>query len=606
MTACKGTIYFFINTSLLKFVGSLLLLLTTYSYGLGQKDSIVHSFSNIYLSGISDSTDKTLLSDEFVEISKTLQKKIESQELINFGIRLSGSLKNLGYCSNAINVLEATRSMVLADTHKVVVRREMFYLYNALGVLYITLHDAKNASSNYLQALYFAEKSNCDSCLASITNNLGEFYLSQREYSKTIDLIKRAVAINEKLQSKRNLQINYTNLGVVYYEQKEYQKAEKFYQKALSNIDSTDIQSHAILLLNTSLIYRDNKEYSKAEGYLYGALKLLRNTPDNIVSHKAYLLLAKLYAEQKNRNKALEYCTKALTLNNRINRPGKRAETFRTLTDVYMLLGDSALALNYMLQYENINDSLIEADNKETLNRLLSVYEVKLLQQQKHELEQLNKINKLTVSRQKIVIGSIIFIVILLIWLLLLISQKFRSDKEKSLLLHEQKELLLKHEKQNLLQEHEKMEQEIDFKNRQLTIQTLNQVANNEFRIVVNKSLSAIKKEIKANNTTQAVTQINKLSNEIKHVSDNYLSEEFTVYFDSVHPSFNENLQKKFPELTVNDMRLCAFLKMGLSTKEIASLTFREVRSVESARNRLRKKLNLPAEVNLQSYLSDM
>ena len=80
--------------------------------------------------------------------------------------------------------------------------------------------------------------------------------------------------------------------------------------------------------------------------------------------------------------------------------------------------------------------------------------------------------------------------------------------------------------------------------------------------------------------------------------------EEFRLYFQEVHQSFEKNLGAAFPDLSSNDKKICALLKLGLSTKDIANLTFREIRSVESARNRLRKKLNLPAEVNIINFLS--
>lgn len=75
-------------------------------------------------------------------------------------------------------------------------------------------------------------------------------------------------------------------------------------------------------------------------------------------------------------------------------------------------------------------------------------------------------------------------------------------------------------------------------------------------------------------------------------------------YFEQEHQSFYENLQKAYPALTYKDVRLCSFLKLGLSSKEIASITFKEVRSVESARNRLRKKMNLDADVNLIEFFA--
>ena len=54
----------------------------------------------------------------------------------------------------------------------------------------------------------------------------------------------------------------------------------------------------------------------------------------------------------------------------------------------------------------------------------------------------------------------------------------------------------------------------------------------------------------------------------------------------------------------MKEKRLCAFLRLGLSSKEIAAITYKEVRSVESARNRLRRKLNINLEENLIEFIS--
>ena len=79
---------------------------------------------------------------------------------------------------------------------------------------------------------------------------------------------------------------------------------------------------------------------------------------------------------------------------------------------------------------------------------------------------------------------------------------------------------------------------------------------------------------------------------------------EFRYYFEQVHPSFYENLEKRYPDLTIKEKRLCAFLRLGLSSKDISAITFKEVRSVESARNRLRKKLGMTPDGNLTEFLS--
>ena len=84
--------------------------------------------------------------------------------------------------------------------------------------------------------------------------------------------------------------------------------------------------------------------------------------------------------------------------------------------------------------------------------------------------------------------------------------------------------------------------------------------------------------------------------------ADNW--QEFRYYFEQVHPSFYDHLEELSPGITQRQKRLCSMLYIGLTTKEISSITFREVRSIESARNRLRKKLDVPADETIQEFLS--
>ena len=79
--------------------------------------------------------------------------------------------------------------------------------------------------------------------------------------------------------------------------------------------------------------------------------------------------------------------------------------------------------------------------------------------------------------------------------------------------------------------------------------------------------------------------------------------DEFETHFNAVHPDFYKKLNERFPELTVNDRRLSAFLKLKLSTKNISSLTGQSIKSIEVARSRLRKKFNLDREDNLFDVL---
>lgn len=80
------------------------------------------------------------------------------------------------------------------------------------------------------------------------------------------------------------------------------------------------------------------------------------------------------------------------------------------------------------------------------------------------------------------------------------------------------------------------------------------------------------------------------------------VAEDFRVHFNDVHPDLLKALSDKYPVLTANDLRLCSYIYLGMSTKEIAALTFREIRSVESTRLRLRKKLGLSHDQTLHNF----
>src|SRR5690606_32759549 len=79
--------------------------------------------------------------------------------------------------------------------------------------------------------------------------------------------------------------------------------------------------------------------------------------------------------------------------------------------------------------------------------------------------------------------------------------------------------------------------------------------------------------------------------------------EEFSLHFDDVHRNFLSEMKSRFPALSTTDLKLCAYLRLNLSSKEIAHLMNITLKGVEVGRYRLRKKLHLPREMNLFDYL---
>ncbi|NNK74286.1 MAG: hypothetical protein HKO94_13945 [Flavobacteriaceae bacterium] len=143
----------------------------------------------------------------------------------------------------------------------------------------------------------------------------------------------------------------------------------------------------------------------------------------------------------------------------------------------------------------------------------------------------------------------------------------------------------------------EKLQQNIEGKNRELAISTMSLIKKNEF-------LNSIKKELKtADNSVSRNRVIKIIDNNINNTDDWKLFEEA---FNNADKDFLKKIKNEHPDLTSNDLRLCAYLRLNLSSKEIAPLLNISTRSVEVKRYRLRKKMNLPHETNLTNYILEL
>lgn len=150
----------------------------------------------------------------------------------------------------------------------------------------------------------------------------------------------------------------------------------------------------------------------------------------------------------------------------------------------------------------------------------------------------------------------------------------------------------------------EKLQEEIEVKNAELLTQTSSIIQRNEI-------IQGIKNEIedffqKQNNKNlQPLYQ--KISTTLNHDMD---AEDdwkmFLIKFEQKHTNFFKRLKESYPQLTPNDLKLCACLKLNLNSKEIASLMNISVRAVENNRSRLRKKLEIPQNKHLSDFLLDL
>jgi ligand-binding sensor domain-containing protein/DNA-binding CsgD family transcriptional regulator len=147
----------------------------------------------------------------------------------------------------------------------------------------------------------------------------------------------------------------------------------------------------------------------------------------------------------------------------------------------------------------------------------------------------------------------------------------------------------------------EKLEVEINFKNSELASSAMHLVKKGELLTKIKTDLAHV---MKVSDNPQAASELKKMMKSLGE-DDNMDKEweNFTKHFDKVHSDFIVSLKETHPSITNNEIKLCAYLRMNLSTKEIAQLMNISVRGVEISRYRLRKKLGIGTETNLFDYL---
>ncbi|MFT4644715.1 MAG: AraC family chitin signaling transcriptional activator, partial [Planctomycetota bacterium] len=167
-------------------------------------------------------------------------------------------------------------------------------------------------------------------------------------------------------------------------------------------------------------------------------------------------------------------------------------------------------------------------------------------------------------------------------------EEKFKLDRLEA----EREILILTEENLNL---------EIKKKNFAIASSTLNNIKKNELLTDLIIDIKIIDGELVNSSLHHPIKKV------IKKIKNHLVDKEdwltFELHFRNSHSQFFENLRNAYPDLSSNEIKLSAYLKLNLSSKEIASLMNISIKSVEQGRWRLRKKLDLPKESNLVNYI---
>ncbi|MXV16442.1 triple tyrosine motif-containing protein [Hufsiella ginkgonis] len=175
-------------------------------------------------------------------------------------------------------------------------------------------------------------------------------------------------------------------------------------------------------------------------------------------------------------------------------------------------------------------------------------------------------------------------------------QKKHEEEQQRRAYLHQLE--LDRTEKEIIALKNDKLESDVMFKNKELATITMHLVERGKLLSKIRDELAALPRKTDGSNEFRSILRL--LAEAEKGDKD---WEHFSTYFDEVHRNFLSKLKALYPVLSSTDLKLCAYLRINLSSKEIAQLMNISLKGVEISRYRLRKKLGLSQEVNLFDFL---
>jgi len=460
--------------------------------------------------------------------------------------------------------------------------------YKVLGDLYIIKGYVYIGYGTYVRSIDFFSKGaqigrehNIDKLIMAAYHGMGRVYNELEEYDKALDVLLKGLEIAKNDSVLRDEAIFYNAIGVSYQRLEEYEKAlncfDMFYQRSAVRGDTLSMVYASV---NTGEVYRLSGNYEKAEEYYKKAESL--NTHQQDPQAKAAILgnISNIYTSTGDYEKAIDYLKRSINVC--YNSDGLSTyllEDYQSIVDNYAALSRFDSAYVYYKQYIDFRDSVYESDRIRTIDNLLSEYKIA-------ENEAQTKILTQKLRNRTLILIFSISISALIILLLLLIYSRYKLK----IRVYEKETKAL-----NLT---------IDEKNRELVTRVMDQNRQNEVYEEINSTLASLEKNEDVESLKEYLKSLKHSLSKKEKVGMGWDS--FKLHFEQVHPEFFNKLMDECEALTQNDLRICAYIKLNLSTKDIANILNVSDRAVQTSRYRIKKKLNLPVEVNLMKYIQNL
>lgn len=461
--------------------------------------------------------------------------------------------------------------------------------YEVLGSIYMDRGSYKLAMQETLNALRFFEEIRDKVRKADALLQLGKIEYAQANFMSSLGYCEEAFKIYGEEDDKVYQSYAANSAGLASEALKKTELAEDYQKKSIDLAREMDVKSSlSISLKDLGRIAIHQKRYQVAKKLLQESLQIAQDTDIKMNIASTLEEMALLDMETNNNLDALQKIDKVIEIAKPIGAKVILSKAYRTRSKIHEQLNNNKESIKDMRIFINLNDSIYNSTKSRQIEELKTLYETEkketALALQEEEIKTLNekaKVDKLTKGLYAGGMASFVAVSGLLFF-------GFRQRIKKNKIAREKQEEIYK--------------QEIEYKKKELTSQTLHLVQKNTFIQELKENLENLK-----NSPDKFKIEFRRIVMLLKKQSAGDKDwEVFKSYFADVHDNFDNKLRTFYADITEKEIRLAAFLRMNLSTKEIAAMLNVLPDSVLKSKYRLKKKLRLAKETDFNSFLNTL
>lgn len=456
------------------------------------------------------------------------------------------------------------------------------FVFNALLHSYMIQSDYDQVIIKSQEAVDFALKKENYRVAISLQNKIAAAHKNNKNFDIARKyLLNNLDILKDHPDSTSETYVNY-DLGLFYRELNDLDSAIIFMRKAISLMSPQNKNTYSTQL---ATFYADNGQFKEATEVLDAIdFKLLI---DHTAKGEYYYGRGMTYAGLGKYKNAFEALDSALVL--RAGAPREVARLKNAISKLKQQTGAPDEALELYKQADIIEDSLFSIEKQKVIAKLETQHQLATKEKEIFELEA-------NAARNRLLLIGAIGLAILLLIIALLFIRSYKLKRKAN------EQLFIKNQHLKTLREKEKQlaETTIHAKERELATMAMAAHEKNTLLQDLEQKVGFLEKKLN-NDLSPDFKDLKKTIANSFSIDNSW--ENFHNHFQDVHPLFFEKLRQINPDLSIDDLKLSAYLKIGMSNKEIASVIHLTVGSVKTKVNRLKKKLEMGPQENLRNFM---